>query len=897
VDQDPNNHGTDRARAAQPQEPIAITATDVAGTRFTGASAAGRSTGTSADQAAIIAQAESTLPMVVQSLYGYRLRSVELRDTDGDRHFALTDHQGNALTLRLDAVPLPSGVVARTYVNTTSDSHFVQLSDRMDPQQIGRALSHEVGEMLAVRDRAAAGVQRVREDLLTRGGPAADRFSLSEEDLGRVGELNYLAARMHDASLKDAQRAEARGEFSALLDHTGLRPVAPIEDAPSRALEQHAAELRRDAVDQHLTPLSKAAIRELAVPIDRLPSVDARALQDFRARAEQAQATIQPKLGAQGDYPMPGFRPDGSPIPRTELAKAAAEAAAARTEASRTTLEQLRAEASATGEWPTRKIVIGGGASLIGRDPDALLIDARGRWHLDPGEGIVQSADQVRDMHLTGLGDAHQFGDATSRVPRDAVRLWEDTLAVRGPVIDGQARLVAADDGYLYAHIRPNDAPADGSQDVYVKVEGVPTIATGLPPEMVPGVDRAVVDLPEALDTLGRRLPTDDPVQQLLAGASSAQETLQLLRDAGVMDTLRADPQAIGALQTLDATAQWEHARAHAPGRVFIGDEIAENRFDPHAEGAPRTWVIAGAGGTGVANAEIILEADPDARVTIVGPNLPPALENQVQFNAMRRRFHAEYGGDGRLTIDIHEDNRVGTVQMHTGPDGRPRFRAGKVEAEAYVGCLGRTSPLPQALQHLGDRARSTGSQVRGDLMFDRDRQYLGYGLTFEAGGRQHRVEVTGAASRFLPRDVFPPETRRALAAMDTRQVPAQSGNAAPGFAPAAWQASQLAAARRQGAVQLHGTVPESWQRPLEIIRPAGMTRSGPGGNATSATPNRTPSGPVNPIAGASRVQSGRRPSGPVSGPGPAAPPGMPAQPPRIPRPPQPGSGGGAPGR
>lgn len=206
--------------------------------------------------------------------------------------------------------------------------------------------------------------------------------------------------------------------------------------------------------------------------------------------------------------PLPGFRPDGSPVPREELAAAAARAAELRTRTAAATLDQLRAEIATTGAWPTRQVVIGGGASLVGRDPQSLLVDARGRWHLDPGQGIVQSPDQVRDMRTTGLGDAHQFADPTARVPRDAVRLWEDQLAVRGPVVDGTARLVPAGDGHLYAHIRPGD----GSPDLYVKVRGTPTVATGLPPEMVPGVDRRdVVNLSEALDAVRGQLPADSP--------------------------------------------------------------------------------------------------------------------------------------------------------------------------------------------------------------------------------------------------------------------------------------------------------------------------------------------------------------------------------------------------
>ncbi|MGW3668899.1 hypothetical protein [Streptomyces sp. NPDC005141] len=879
---------TPAAAPAPRPEPTVIAATDIAGSRFVSG------TGTAPDpgrQAAVVAQAESTLPLVVQSLYDQRLPSVELRSgAAGDRFFALTDDRGRDLTLRLDAVPLPSGTVARTHVNTTSDQHVVQLSDRMDPRQVGRALSHEVGELLAVRDRAAraaagdpavAGVAPSHDDLLARGGlgTAERRLSLTEEDLGRVGELNYLAARMNDATLDASRRAEARGELSALIDHTGLRPRAPA-GSERYAQELQAADIRRDIVDQHLTPMATDALRELAVPVERLGAADMAGLREFRSRAEHA----RPLGTSVGAPPLPGFRPDGSPVPREELAAAAAQAADRRTRVAAGTLEQLRAEAATTGEWPTREVVIGGGASLVGRDPDALLVDARGRWHLDPGQGIVQSPDQVRDMRTTGFGDAHQFADPTARVPRDAVRLWEDELAVRGPVVDGTARLVPAQDGHLYAHIRPGD----GSSDVYVQVQGTPTVATGLPPEMVPGVDRRdVVNLPEALDAVRGQLPADSPVHARLTGAAGAQQTLQILREEGVLDGLRSGGGARAALQTLDATAQWERARAAAPGRVFIGDEIAENRFDVSGEGAPKTWLVAGAGGTGVANAEIILEADPEARVTIYGPNLPPALENQVQFTAMRERFVSEFGGDGRLTIDIHPDNRVGAVQMHTGPDGKPRFREGHVEAEAYVASLGRTAPMPEALQDLAERTRAGGGQVRGDLMFDRDRQFLGYGVTFESGGGQRRVEVTGAASQLLPRDVFPRDTQAALNAMAARQVPSQSGNAAPGFAPTAQQAARLASAREHGTVERHSSVPESWRRPAV----AGATAVTPGGPGVGPAP----SGPGNPVASAARRQSGRgsaTPGGPVPGsaPGPVAP----GQPPRVPRPPGPG---GAPGR
>ncbi|MEU9413654.1 hypothetical protein AB0E08_49310 [Streptomyces sp. NPDC048281] len=785
-----------------PQTVTTITATDIVGTAFMGRGI-NPTTDSRIRQATIIAQAESDLPSVVRSVYTEQLRSIDLREGDKERYFIATDRKGKTFTVRVDSVPLPSGIVARTYVNTTTDNHIVQLSDSMDPRQVGRALSHELAETLAVRDRARAGRATHHQDFLTRGRAVNSDGELSDEDLGRVGELNYLAARMNDPDLGVRRRTEARSEFIALVDHIGIRSQAPIREAERRTAEQHAADLRRTAIHKYLSETTKSAVRQLAVPIERLGNFDTRAIQAFYARARTAPRSVS---GATPNQPMPGFRPDGSVIPRQELATAAAQAAEQRTRASERTLDELRAESAQTGKWPTRKVVIGGGASLTGRTSDALLIDARGRWHLDPGEGIVQSADHVRALPATGIGHAHQFAQPTGRVPMQAIQFWQDTLAARGPVVDGHAHLIPGKDGYLYAEIKPTD----GSKPIRINVEGTPTLATGVPPEVLPGVDSSAQTLPEALDALRKHLPASHPVRTQLASATTAQDALRMLGAGGVLTTLREDKHAEGALRTLNATAKWEYARAQAPGRVLLGDDIADNRnhFDPNAV---NTWLITGSGGNAAANAEIILKANPDAHVTIVGSRIPQVLFENVQFNAVRKLFDATHGGDGRLVINIAPSNRVGAVQMKTSSNGQILFQEGNVEAEAYVSCVGRTAPLPQATSELGDWTRACSGRISGDLMFSKEQQYLGYGLTFEAQGQQHRIEVTGAASHQLPRSVFRAETQSALTAMTLRAVPPQTGSPPPGFAPTAWQAAQLAAARQYQTVELHHTVPDCW--------------------------------------------------------------------------------------
>ncbi len=179
---------------------------------------------------------------------------------------------------------------------------------------------------------------------------------------------------------------------------------------------------------------------------------------------------------------MPGLRTDGSPVNMSELPAALEQAHRARNERSAETLSLLRTEIAA-GRSPALPVMIGGGAALQGRDASTLVVNARGRWHVDPIEAIVQSADQVRHLYTSGIGDPYQFAEPRQRLPLEAIQLWQDTLAARGPLIDGQAELTIDDQGRMAALVRPSD----GSEPLTVQVEGQPVIATGVPPEIVPG--------------------------------------------------------------------------------------------------------------------------------------------------------------------------------------------------------------------------------------------------------------------------------------------------------------------------------------------------------------------------------------------------------------------------
>ncbi|MDX3690709.1 hypothetical protein PV726_10325 [Streptomyces europaeiscabiei] len=843
--------------AKRPVE-IVITATDVLGTNFR------TDSGTRAPER-VLTDAEATLPVVVQGLYADRLRMHGLA-VEGDRRFyTLSDQGGRTLTIRLEAASLPERTVARTFVNTASDNHVVQVSDRLSPDQIGRALSHEVNELLSVRERAARAEAPAAHDLLARGATLPERHELSDEDLGRIGELNYLAARANDSTLAPDRRAEAGAELSQLIDHTGLRPISPAEDTASRAVEQYAAKIRADTIRPHLTTEAARTVRELAHPVERLSAADAQVVLDHRARAAEARAAQSP-LGTSPSLPLPGMRPDGTPHTREELSAARNAAARQRTAVGQETLDQLRAEATSLpdGRYPQRQIMIGGGASLAGRDPDVLLVDARGRWHVDPIKGIVQSADQVRHLREVGW-NPYQFGDPKDRVSLSALQLWEDTAAARGPLVDGRATLSLGEEGRLLAEI----TPMDGSPPVRVEVVGTPLVATGVPPEVVPGVDRQVPTVAEATEVLSSHLTTSgtpealearDRLAALPTGEGRAAASLEVLADPRVADALDTvtDPRVAGARTTLEATAKWEQASAAAPGRVLLGDEVGDGDYDPTVAD---NWVIAGIGGGAIANTEIILEGNPDARVTMVGTAAPWVLHNDSQYLAMRRQYDAELGGNGRLVTVANQ--RLGAIETVRTPEGKVRLKAQHVEGDAYVACLGRVARLPQAADPLDQWTRQQGGQVRGELLFDKNEQYLGYQLRFQADDRHYTVDVTGAASRMLPGNIFSRDDMARLAVIDRKTAPAESGNVAAGFMATAIQGNNLAKHRAE------------------------QTSQGPSAGARS----------VNPIAATARLQSGRKSSTPSSPSRPTPGTGAANQPPHIPRPPQPGNSPGAPGR
>ncbi|MEU9436403.1 hypothetical protein [Streptomyces sp. NPDC048252] len=804
-----------------------------------------------AQQQDLVWAARRDMGAVAAVVLGDRLTSLTPAQTeDGRQYFVLQDNRGESAQIWVDAIPLTTGAIADTATNTASQNYVIRVSDRLPTAMLGRVLAHELGELAAVRERAADGLTPVRDNLLREGAELPANQELSTADRGRIGELNWLAARSAAPDLSPQQQLEARAQFSALLDPYGIRPTAAVSDEEAFRPQERAARVRHRVSADFLSAGSRRLLTTLAHPMENLSPADATALQASRDAALRAERQVEAFIGRRDvTMPMPGYDQNGLPLPRDELEPAAERWAEYRAQVSERTVRTLEGQL-AEGQLPLRKVVIGGGASLTGRDPEALLVDGAGRWHLDPGAGIVQSADQDRDLaQWMGVDPYSAVEDPRHRISIHAVRVWEDQLATQGDVVNGHARLRLGQNGELLAEVRTlGEDGAQSATPLWVACDGTPSIATGLTPELVPGMPRgefAVESRGEAVRLISDRLRELEG--QGFAGAGEMRAWLTRAErsgtDAGtVLGALNSYAELKDALSTglgaadetrmgncftaLDSTRKWEAARTAAEGRALLGDEVAESRFDPHAA---QEWIVVGSGGTAVANAEIILIQNPDAHVTIIGSRPPPALQHQVQFPAMEAKFGHGEGGEKRLSF---VEARVGAIETYQDEKGETRFQVPYVEkgtkeqrvarSDGYVTSLGRTNPLPPALQVLADEVRDRGGEISGDLLFDKDDQYIGYGLTFAVDGREHRVDVDGAASWQLPREIFTPETgiQGQLNGMGVRGLPSETGNAAPGFSPIARQSAlraravAAAAAGDPEAVRRLSTIPDRWRRP-----------------------------------------------------------------------------------
>ncbi|MFC7480531.1 glycosyltransferase [Luedemannella flava] len=302
---------------------------------------------------------------------------------------------------------------------------------------------------------------------------------------------------------------------------------------------------------------------------------------------------------------------------------------------------------------------IGAGASAAGRDPHALVVDERLRWQADNGTHVAQTADQLRNLSRTGLGDPYQFAvreiigpdgstrlvpDPGGRVPLDAVRYWEDTIAAAGPVVNGRAELRVDGDRLLLDII-----PQRGER-ITVEVEGVPVISTGFPPEAIPGVHREL-GLRGSFAGISKALAADPRPAAAAAkaeidalnwtDAANARPALDVLARHGIA----TDPLPARAVSSLQRAGEWHQMRLDDPTRVVFGDEAnLRSGVDPSAA---RDWVIAGTGGTGISAVENMLRLTEGAaephRFVMLGRGPTEGLAENTQWRQVRDAYDGGY--------------------------------------------------------------------------------------------------------------------------------------------------------------------------------------------------------------------------------------------------------------
>lgn len=757
---------------------------------------------------------------------------------------------GETFTIRLAVGPLEGETVARSIINPTQRGrsptasgvhkiegrYVIQLSNELDTTSVQRALAHEVAEIRAIRTLAARHLYPGQDALV----PGASGTHLSPHDRGRLAEIEVLVAQLANP----ATQAHARTELAALVEHLGLREGT---DGASTRFELAAEHLsanarrelesaRRDAA--HLDAAARAELETIRI------KAQTHTQEDAARRAAKASAHDMPS----------SLDSDGRPLTHEALKARAEGAAKAREEKSKETwdhLQALHAAAPARGErhpllpWVAQ---IGGGASLAGRDRNHLLIDDRGRWQVDGASHLAQTGMQLKETKDAGLGDPTTLVGPKDRLPMDAVRYWEDNIAAQGPVVNGRAAMRIDDSGDMVLDITV------GESTLTFRVDKVPVVATGFVPERLPDapfgglgpvqtaaqvqakLQRFLRGAPDGAAKDAARIALDRLKQTPMSTHADAAQLPSILGDQTLQRALDGDPVIRDAIRLGRAAVSWQHLRAtDNPDHphVFLGD--GANIGVEHAKQS-NNFAIGGTGGTGVSAAEIVLKNNPKAHVTMVGTDDPAGLMENDQFFTLAEK-HGDAGvaamlqvpvGDGRLSI---LNDRVGAPQhqsraeweaarSRTTPSDNwvdesnidPSERSRSIydangqhvhtQASTYVAALGRNDDYPPIVAALIDQARRKGWNHSLQPILH-DRQYGGYTVTILLpGDRKKSVDVTGAASRFIPNDDahMSEPARVAFASArsaDDWDAPAESGNFAGGFAATSTQAARYASWRK----------------------------------------------------------------------------------------------------
>jgi len=889
---------TESSGESQVTGPESITAAAIPGSTFKG------KTDRAPDAAGNITTGEAKL-QALAAQFGLTDGKKGKADRDGRYSYEFKDADGKPVTIRIASVPLSGNEVARSIVNPTKDAHVIQISDKADPDHIERAVAHELAEIMAIRERAAKGKPtRVDDDALAKGAHE-EGAELSPHDMGRLAELDVLARQLAAAKAAgDAAKVQAlTREVHALIEHLGLREGTQgakdrrklVDGAATDAAKQLLAEKAKMR-----TELQDAAEQQMVLDIRKAAKKD--------AKSDQAEEHYNRPLRDQEFV---------SKVDGKSEADMAKEAAEARQKKSDEVVARLRAEAATLPEGKFPKVKdpqIGGGAAVAALTPGQLFVDARGRWQKDASSHIAQTAHQLGGIKQSGIGDPSQFAKSGDRVSLDAINFMQDSIAAQADVINGTANMTLDDQGRMILTIQPLDADGKPSgAPIKLEIEGTPVVASGFPPENVPRGRQSMAEnraaLIAGLQGLGtaegnaaaaklKATPTQDD-----AGFGAILDGLPLDQKARL---LGGDAKLKAAITAVEATKLFMAEKAKNPSRVVLGQDanLTDLMKDKAAFEAVEHWVIAGVGGTSISAAEIILKANPNAKVTMIGGSITPGLGDNDQF----KRVMAEHGPGGTKTqnfqvvtgqdipsietdndgetykaggqlkakvfvkadtdldsikpgdhqqwlvdasdptmlakvekiltgnpdakvtivgaalatddvskaklrelVGVHGPTGRGKLEVVTGDnaavesDGAGGFQTkGKVEGDGYVASLGFRGNISPTAQQLIDQADAKGWRKGGELLFDKDGQYLGYRVTVQTPSGPKSLDVTGGASRAVPDFILKGTDAKTgrpnaelLAEASDRDAPPEGGNFDGGYVASAAQAARYARDKR----------------------------------------------------------------------------------------------------
>jgi len=250
------------------------------------------------------------------------------------------------------------------------------------------------------------------------------------------------------------------------------------------------------------------------------------------------------------------------------------------------------------------------------------------------------------------------------------------------------------------------------------------------------------------------------------------------------------------ANQDVDGIATPDLGVNYTVGRTPRGDQHLDQ--PPLVPGQPvvganQRWLVAAQANL-LPAVERILTVQQTTTVVLYGAALPLAVQNAALF----QRLITEYGPAGGLRLQVLSGAYAANAQAAAAGGGFAL--TGPVQGQGYIAALGRANQLSPILHQLILEARTRGpNNVRGELLHDADRQYIGYRIIIIApDASEKRTDVTGAASRFPPEDVFTQQQRDTVAGEIRRQdAPVESGNFDGGFVATALQSVRYGRNRR----------------------------------------------------------------------------------------------------